>query len=185
MEYCQGGDMRTYLAAKRKEKAVVKELVIVQWVKQIVDALVFVHNQGLIHRDMKPENIFFQDVAQETVMLGDFGLSVIMQDRLANFYQSKNSESAGSPAYSAPEQMSGMTYDYQVDIWALGCIVLEIMTLETCDLKTLSDKDKEKKLVACSKLYSDELVELVRQCTRTDPKQRPSHFKLTTLVENI
>jgi hypothetical protein len=55
MEHCQGGDMRSYLAVKKKEKAVVQELVIVQWVRQIVDALMFVHNQGLIHRDLKPE----------------------------------------------------------------------------------------------------------------------------------
>jgi guanine nucleotide-binding protein G(i) subunit alpha len=185
MEYCKGGDMRTYLNAKKKEKVVIQELIIVRWLQQIVDALAFVHSQGLIHRDLKPENIFFQDVQHECVMLGDFGLSVIIQDRLSNFFQSKNSEAAGSPIYSAPEQMQGIIYDFKVDIWALGCIILEIMTLETCDLKLLSEKQRQEKLGACNKLYSDELVEFVRQCINIDPDQRPSHEKLISLVENI
>jgi serine/threonine protein kinase len=81
--------------------------------------------------------------------------------------------------------MVDVVYDMKVDIWALGCIVLEIMSLETCDLKMISDKQKEEKINACSKFYSDELVELVRQCTKTDPIQRPSQNKLASLVENI
>lgn len=118
-------------------------------------------------------------------MLGDFGLSVIIQDRLSNFFQAKNSEAAGSPIYTAPEQMKDVIYDMKVDIWALGCIIMEIMTLETIDLKPLSDKQREERLQVCNKIYSNELIELTRHCIKTDPSQRPSHEKLIALVENI
>ncbi|KAL0478712.1 hypothetical protein AKO1_008272 [Acrasis kona] len=185
MEYCHGGDMRSYLATKRREKAVVNELVIVRWLKQIADALSFVHSVGLIHRDMKPENIFFQDVEHQVVMLGDFGLSVIIQDRLNNFFQSKNSEAAGSPFYTAPEQMAGVIYDSRVDVWALGCIVLEMMTLEIADYKLLTDKQREDKLNNCLSMYSYEIVEFVRQCVKIDPDQRPNEERFKILIENI
>lgn len=88
---------------------------------QICSGLREAHTQGIVHRDLKPENVMID--AQGNVKIMDFGIARSMEagTRLTGAM-------IGTPAYMAPEQVSGKPVDYRTDIYALGLILYEIFT---------------------------------------------------------
>ena len=92
------------------------------WLVQIVSALGFMHAQTVLHRDLKTANIFL--TARNLVKVGDFGVSKIMPapGQLAR-------TAIGTPYYLAPELVNGEQYGFKADMWALGVVLYELMTL--------------------------------------------------------
>lgn len=88
----------------------------------ICRALTICHRKGILHRDIKPGNIFFNQDGD--YKLGDFGVSRIL-DNASSAYAST---SIGTMAYCAPEQMSG-AYDTRVDLYSLGLVLYELRNL--------------------------------------------------------
>ena len=82
--------------------------------EQIIKAIAHCHAQGVIHRDIKAENIMINDQGQ--VKLLDFGLS-------KNSKVCKDREICGTPYYMAPEMILGDPYDTKVDVWSLGVML--------------------------------------------------------------
>jgi serine/threonine protein kinase/GTPase SAR1 family protein len=91
---------------------------IIHYVKQIAPALDYAHQQRVIHRDMKPENLLLN--ANDEVVLSDFGIAVVQQSRDTLLTQNQ----AGTPAYMAPEQIQGKPTAAS-DQYALGVLVYE------------------------------------------------------------
>ena len=92
---------------------------------QTADALDAAHAQGLVHRDVKPGNILIADPeGDERVYLSDFGLAVRQEDTRLNGLRS----GAGTPAYLAPEQIRGEPVDARTDVYALGCVLVHVLT---------------------------------------------------------
>ncbi|MAT14219.1 MAG: hypothetical protein CMJ46_03005 [Planctomyces sp.] len=90
------------------------------WMEQICSGLSFLHDRGIVHRDMKPANLFIED---DLVKIGDIGLSkFITQSR-----RSAQTQSVGTVYYMAPEVGRGR-YGHEVDIYALGIILYELIT---------------------------------------------------------
>jgi serine/threonine protein kinase len=90
--------------------------------KQMLTALDFVHNLGLVHSDVKPENILLSSYSRAQIKLIDFGSSCYLTDRQSSYIQSRS--------YRAPEVVLGLPYDGRIDIWSLGCVVAEMFTGE-------------------------------------------------------
>ena len=88
--------------------------------RQILEALDFVHRLGLIHCDVKPENIVIRSYSRCEVKLIDFGSSCFTTDHPTTYIQSRS--------YRAPEVILGLPYDGRIDIWSLGCVVAEQLT---------------------------------------------------------
>jgi serine/threonine protein kinase len=88
---------------------------------QICDALEYAHSNGLIHRDIKPENIMILPTGQ--IKITDFGLA-----RLASSpHLTQSGLISGTPSYMAPEQIQGQQLDGRTDIFALGCVMYEMI----------------------------------------------------------
>jgi len=120
-----------YLAGERLHGPVPVETALV-YAGQICDALSAAHAQGIIHRDLKPANIM---ITKSGVKVLDFGLAKIGNrgdtSDDATVRQESLTQSGiilGTPAYMAPEQIEGHDVDGRTDIFALGCIVYELLT---------------------------------------------------------
>ncbi len=90
--------------------------------RQTADGLQAAHNKGVFHRDIKPANIIVSPEGRATVM--DFGLARLTEaSRLT-----KVNTAMGTVAYMSPEQAQGMEVDSRTDVWALGCVLYEMVS---------------------------------------------------------
>lgn len=90
--------------------------------RQCLIALKFVHELGLMHCDIKPENILLSSYSRALVKVIDFGSSSFITDRQSSYIQSRS--------YRAPEVILGLPYGGKIDMWSLGCVVAEMYTNE-------------------------------------------------------
>jgi serine/threonine protein kinase len=90
---------------------------------QVAAALAHAHGQGIVHRDIKPENIL---LAGEQALVADFGLAKALDVSSAEKL-TETGLSLGTPAYMSPEQAAGGAVDARSDLYALGCVVYEML----------------------------------------------------------
>eukprot|EP01126_Amoeba_proteus_P042850 TRINITY_DN466_c0_g1_i4.p1 TRINITY_DN466_c0_g1~~TRINITY_DN466_c0_g1_i4.p1 ORF type:complete len:337 (+),score=57.97 TRINITY_DN466_c0_g1_i4:110-1120(+) len=91
-------------------------------VRQILDAVAYLHSKGIAHRDLKPENLLCSGTDEnEIVKIADFGLSKIKSD------EDLLSTSCGTPGYVAPEVLLCKTYNESVDMWGIGIITFILL----------------------------------------------------------
>jgi eukaryotic-like serine/threonine-protein kinase len=99
----------------------------------ICEALAAAHDAGIVHRDVKPENIFLhreRGVREgEIVKVLDFGLAKVVGDELG-LDGPPSKALAGTPAYIAPERLWGKTYDGRADVYSVGVILYRMLTGE-------------------------------------------------------
>ncbi|RAL15469.1 putative MAP kinase kinase kinase (Bck1) [Aspergillus homomorphus CBS 101889] len=119
LEYISGGSIGSCLRKHGKfEESVVKSLT-----HQTLSGLAYLHDQGILHRDLKADNILLD--LDGTCKISDFGIS----KKTDNIYGNDSTNSMqGSVFWMAPEviQSQGQGYSAKVDIWSLGCVVLEM-----------------------------------------------------------
>ncbi|XP_069708583.1 interferon-induced, double-stranded RNA-activated protein kinase isoform X2 [Phaenicophaeus curvirostris] len=115
MEFCEQGTLENWIEKKRETRKY-HEMAQTKYL-QILKGVEYIHSADLIHRDLKPQNIFIS--RENKIKIGDFGLVT----SLAYGTLSKNK---GTESYMAPEQ-SGDKYGKEVDIYALGLIWFEIL----------------------------------------------------------
>jgi len=121
-EYCRGGTLLTYLE-QHKEK--MTQARIADIIRQIVDAVAHCHARGIIHRDLKEENIMFSSTSPKArVKLIDFGNSLFLS-------RGKKTEGyAGTTFHSAPEVERGERYDHRADLFSVGVLSYLIISGE-------------------------------------------------------
>ncbi len=136
---------------------------------QICEGLAYAHDQGIIHQDVKPANLFVQ--AQDQVKILDFGLACRPGSEELNL--------AGTIYYAAPEQIEGLAVDARTDIYALGITAFEILTgrrpFPEEDLNELVRMHLEQDIPDPRELLHElpePLCRLVLRCCRRDPAQR-------------
>ena len=115
MEYCENSDLHNYIEKIKQEKKKINPIVANVIIKDICLGLKEIHNKDLIHRDLKPDNIFISE--DYKVKIGDFGIS----KKLIGTKHAKTL--VGTKNYTAPEIIKGEKYSNKVDIWSLGCII--------------------------------------------------------------
>lgn len=89
----------------------------IKYIKQLVDTLDYLHNQNIIHRDIKLENIILDN--NDNIVLCDFGW--------ATFCNKKQFDLAGTPDYVSPEVLDGKGHDHTYDIWQVGVLTYEML----------------------------------------------------------
>jgi eukaryotic-like serine/threonine-protein kinase len=121
MELCEGVDLQRLVRSRgRLAEAQVRPIL-----GQLARALEYVHQRGLVHRDLKPGNVMI--TRHGDVKLTDFGLVVPVFDPADQATTGVHTV-MGTPAFMAPEQLSGGPLDRRTDVYALGCLAYDLLT---------------------------------------------------------
>lgn len=124
MEYVDGVSLRQLVEKRSLDPRQALALV-----PQICDALQFAHDEGIVHRDVKPENILLDKRGR--VKIADFGLAKLLGRAADEAVLTRVEQVMGTPLYMAPEQMQGShAVDHRADIYSLGVVFYEMLTGE-------------------------------------------------------
>ncbi len=119
MEFVHGRELKSYF--EKNERFPMPE--IARIMGQLLDALEYSHNYGVVHRDIKPANIIIQPNGQ--VKVADFGIA-----RIESSQYTQAGTVLGTPAYMSPEQFMGQTVDRRSDIFSAGVVLYQFLTGE-------------------------------------------------------
>jgi tetratricopeptide (TPR) repeat protein len=126
MPYVEGESLRARLA-----RGPLSERETLSVLRDVARALVYAHERGIVHRDIKPDNVL---ISGESAVVTDFGIAKAITAARTNAGQNATGitqigTSIGTPAYMAPEQAAGdPAMDHRADIYAFGCMAFELMT---------------------------------------------------------
>jgi Tfp pilus assembly protein PilF len=122
MPYVEGETLRDRL--KREKQLPVRDAVHIA--REVADALGYAHASGIVHRDIKPDNIL---LSSGHAVVADFGIASAV-DLARDEQITATGTSLGTPAYMSPEQAMGEKVDARADVWALGCVLYEMLAGE-------------------------------------------------------
>ena len=143
MEYAEGGELFNYII----EKKFLSEDESRKIFQQIIDAIYYLHQIGICHRDLKLENILFSSKKRDAIKIIDFGLSNLYLTGVSSsnpalaFGADFLETPCGSPGYTPPEMILGCKYDGLLsDIWSSGIILFSML----CGFLPFDDSNEEK-----------------------------------------
>ena len=141
------------------------------FMRQIVLACQYLHNNKIIHRDLKLGNLFLNDDME--LKIGDFGLATKV-----DFEGERKKTLCGTPNYIAPEVLNKKGHSYEVDVWSLGCILYTLLIgkppFETSCLKDTYAKIKKNEYTIPPNKISVQAKNLINHLLQADPNQRPT-----------
>lgn len=121
MEYADSGDLYQKINEMRMTQSPMSEKEIWMIFIQITKGLRAIHDMNVMHRDLKCANVFMN--RDGSVKLGDMNVSKVTNKEGLNFTQT------GTPYYASPEIWQDKPYDIKSDVWSLGCVLYEMITL--------------------------------------------------------
>lgn len=174
-EYCEGGDIFSMI----QKAANFNEKIASRIIKQVVNAILYCHENGIVHRDIKSDNILFlQNDINSPVKLIDFGISVRFEKN------TKLREKTGTVLYIAPEVING-SYDEKCDIWSCGVLMYTMLSglppFYGTSRKEVMAKIKKGKFSFKSKfwnLISAEAKDLIEKMLTYNPEERPTCWQI-------
>jgi NIMA (never in mitosis gene a)-related kinase 1/4/5 len=137
---------------------------------QATRGLKTLHDIKIIHRDLKCANIFL--TKNKTAKLGDLNVSKVMKQ---DMYKTQT----GTPYYASPEVWKDQPYDWRSDIWSLGCVLYEMITLKP-PFRAQNMEGLYKKVVRGiypkinMETYSEDIAAVVKSLLQVNPDLRPS-----------
>ncbi|KAJ9464188.1 putative Protein kinase [Diplonema papillatum] len=171
MEYADGGDLGAKIKAKQAMSTPFRQAEAARIFGQTALALRYLHEKKILHRDLKAQNVFLTKA--NVVKLGDFGISTVLRNSVM-----MAQTICGTPYYFSPELCQGQAYNNKSDIWALGCLLYEILSLDvpfrgtsmTDLMKSIVSRDPAPLPGHCDARWRT----LVDSLLRKDPDLRPS-----------
>lgn len=158
------------LMEMHKRRKTITEPEVRYFTKQIALGCKFLHDNRIVHRDLKLGNLFINDFME--VKVGDFGLAT----RIGSHGERKMTL-CGTPNYIAPEVLTKKGHSYEVDVWSLGCIVYTLLVgkppFETNDLKETYRKIRHNDYSVPSHIPPDAKV-FIDKMLQSNPEKRPT-----------
>ena len=176
MEYANDGSLHHKIISRDGNLFEEKEALL--YFYQLVSAVGYIHNFGILHRDIKTLNIFM--TKSKIIKLGDFGISKVLEETYG-----KAETCVGTPYYMSPELIKGEPYNQKSDVWACGCVLFEVLTLkkvfEASNQLKLITSILEKEIGEIDGQYSDEVRRIVNWTLEKAPDDRPTAGDLCEL----
>ncbi|MEX1224301.1 MAG: serine/threonine-protein kinase [Pirellulales bacterium] len=151
-------------------------------VRQATEALLYFHQAGWVHRDIKPDNFLIADSGD--IKLIDFALAQKPQGTLARLLGGKQKKIQGTPSYISPEAIRKKPLDQRADIYSLGCVYYELIALKppfsgasTNDLLMKHIRSPAPTLTAVDANIRDSFAKLVQRMMSKEPNQRPQSLQ--------
>lgn len=196
MTLCNGGDLGMYINKQRARGFPLSVDFVARVMVHILSALNYSHSKGVIHRDIKPTNVFIVNETPPTrgedgevipkVVVGDFGLSRPLE------HSSEMAKTrVGTPGYLSPEIIQSKPYNFKTDIFSAGVLFYELMTLEKPFWKphytngnifwcTIATDPVPNLIKTCKDWAGHSLCEMVSRMLSKDPIQRPTAYEALT-----
>lgn len=169
MEYADDGDVFQKIVQHQKSSTFFEEEFIWKIFITVVRGLKALHDLNIMHRDLKSANVFLNKDA--TGKLGDLNVSKVAKKGLSY-------TQTGTPYYASPEVWRDEAYDTKSDIWSLGCVLYEMITLKPPfraeNMQGLYKKVLKGQYPKISDKYSVDIQTIVRILLQVNPKKRPS-----------
>ena len=171
MEYAGDKNLKQFINDYKIDSRLIPEEIIVDFIYQLVKGLQYIHKNNLIHRDLTPDNIFIDE--NNKIKIGGFGIIKILTE--TNKYIK---DQIGKIHYIAPEIESGEKYNNKIDIYSLGCIIYELLTLN----EYYTDKKIQKECKINEEIYNNKWQELINLLIKKDHHERPDIEKVYNLI---
>ncbi|KAL1922181.1 uncharacterized protein VTP21DRAFT_9720 [Calcarisporiella thermophila] len=164
MELCEKGELYQYL----QKRALLSEAEARGVMRRLVEGLMYLHSQGIVHRDLKLSNILL--TKEYEVKIADFGLATRVRGSSA-----EQITMCGTPNYISPEILSRQPYGLSTDVWSLGCMLITFLTgkppFESKEMKNTLERVQKADYKIPSHL-SIEARDLIHRMLQPDPKLR-------------
>ena len=169
MEFADRGDLYQQIVAHKKTAKFFEESDIWRIFIQLVKGLKALHDLKILHRDMKSANVFL--FSNGSAKLGDLNVSKVARRGLGY-------TQTGTPYYASPEVWKDKPYDHKSDVWSLGCVLYEMITLRppfrAKDMEGLFNKVCKGQFNKIPERFSEDLFKIVQYLLQVNSIQRPS-----------
>ena len=169
MEFADNGDLLNKITEHKKRSIFFDESTIWRIFIQLVRGLKSLHDLNILHRDLKSANVFLYSNGE--VKIGDLNVSKVTRGGLGT-------TQTGTPYYASPEVWNDCPYDSKSDIWSLGCVLYEMITLKppfrANDMEGLYKKVTKGQYSKIPDIFSNDLHQIVIFLLQVNPKLRPS-----------
>ena len=204
MELVEGKTLSEYLA--EQDEGTLSEEETREVGERIAEGIAYAHSKGVIHRDLKPQNIIIKEDGE--VKIADFGISEVVRNTMTRIGSQTTS---GTLLYMSPEQLSGEDIGFEADVYSLGAMMYEmlsgnppfyrgdiysqVMNKAAESIKNVSEELNSIILTCLSKDYKDRyrngetLLKTLRgevpPAGKTEAQEEVKPFKATTLTNNL
>jgi NIMA (never in mitosis gene a)-related kinase len=169
MEYADKGDLYQKITEFKKQGCLMEEIDVWRIFIQMTRGLKALHDLKILHRDLKSANIFL--LSDGSAKIGDLNVSKVARKGLGY-------TQTGTPYYASPEVWNDSPYDSKSDIWSLGCITYEMLTLHPPfraeNMEALYNKVIKGNYPKISDKYSKDISDIIKLLLKVNPKDRLS-----------
>ena len=185
-ELISGVDLKSYVDDfhKNNPNQYISQDIVITILKQILFGLQYLHSNGILHRDIKPDNILITH--DKKIKITDFGLSVLYNQGFGLL--SYNHTRVGNIHYVCPEILKRQSYNHKCDIFSLGYTMYYVMNFDLPSQSTFYQSIQEVNrisTIAVNKYYDQRLIQLIKRMYDNNPFNRPDTSECLKELELI